>query len=256
MKPKIRIQLLDKKGVVVSDRLVDQYTELLQGPKDKHDGPIRIEVSIFDEPTIENFKTYLDKLKGTIPLEKPLPKKTPQEKVNPYKEIFVAIKQKEHIEDIIEYLDNLNFRFLSGQLIEELAHKIPGNPTNDIDISYQWMVRVLRYAKDPANDKFDFSMLVGIKFLGKKSNKVIVFYNGKLKATLTRKWLKGDVINLKKKKIPMVFPDYMTIEERKKWRYVRRKVELNKPIGQKEQKFYDRYKLDIKNLNEGKGFNL
>lgn len=254
MKPKMRVTLLDEQFVVQEDRLVDQYTELLAGPKGKHDGPIRLEVVIHDEWGFNKFKEYLDQLKGLIPLAKPKERgvKAKPGSVNPYKEIFNDIKGKTHIEDVIEYLDKINFRFASPQLLEDRGIQIEGEAPK----GYQPMLRVMRYAKDPANDKFDSTMIVWISIMGKPKDKVIVYYKGEMKKAIAMTWKKASNINLKEKKIPMLFPEFMTIEERKHWRYIRRKVELSRPIANKDQKFYDRYKPDIKNLNEGKGFNL
>lgn len=267
-KPKMRIQLLDTQGVVQSDRLVDQYTELNEGPHEQHVGPIRLEMVLHDAVTFDRAKAYLDKIRGLLPLEpkgkkaKLLKSKPKTDDVNAYQNIAEELKKKEFIEDIIDYLDEINFRFISHQLIEDMGIdlKIPKDPTevsSMYDITkYQPMVRVLKYAKDPANDKFDTTMIVFIKFIGKPSERVIIMYNGKLKLRLKRPWKKSGAVNMKKKKIPMVFPDYMTIDERKRWRHVRRKVETQKPIGDKDQKFYDRYFTAIKDINEGKGFNL
>lgn len=259
-KPKMRVQLLSPEGVVQSDRLVDQYTELNKGPEGRHEGPVKVEVTLFDEQSFKEFPTYLEKLRGVIPIvTKTRASKEVAETVNPYQEIYQAIKAKEHIEDIVDYLEEINFRFLSGQLIMDVPEKSVNDYRTKVGVlkpDFQYMVRVLKYAKDPVNDKFDFSLMVGVKFIGKPSEIVHIVYQGEEKAKLKRAWKKEGAVNMKKKKIPMVFPDYMTIEERKKWRYIRRKVENTREVSPKEQKFYDRYKLDIKNINEGKGFNL
>lgn len=262
MKPKMRIQLLDEKLSVTSDRLVDQYTELLEGPKEKHNGPVRLEAVIKDEWSLNQIKKYLDGLKGLIPLDAPRQRgaKPTQATVNPYKEIYHEVKGKKYMEDVIEYLDKLNFRFVTSQFLKELAEDklLPEKYKFFLEYpDYQYAVRVLRYAKNPANDKFDFSLIFGIRFFSKPSKLIYVYKDGELKVKFKREWKKSGQINLKEKKVPMVFPDYMTIEERKHWRYCNRKVELNKPISAKEEKFWNRYKTDIKNMNEGKpGHNL
>ncbi len=257
----MRIRLLTPEGVVDSDRLVDQYTELNAGPQDKHEGPISLEITMFDETSFDKVKEYIDLLRGKIPII-PKSSKTPKtnSSVNPYQEIYQAIKGKEFIEDVIEYLEEINFRFISGQL---LAEKLESSKDEEIAAlqkclrpDFQYSLRVLKFAKDPGNDKFDYTLAVGIKFIGGVSKVVHVIFRGEEKAKLQRAWRKEGAVNMKKKKIPMVFPDFMTIEERKKWRYLQRKVETQKPLSPKEEKFHTRYKLDIKNINEGKGFNL
>ena len=68
-KPKIRVSLLSDNGAVTSDRLVDAYTELNTGPKEAHNGPIRIEITLTSSNEIANFKAYLDRLTGILPLK-------------------------------------------------------------------------------------------------------------------------------------------------------------------------------------------
>lgn len=247
----MRVTLMTSELVPTSDRLIDQYQEFIDGPKEVHKGPVRLEVTLWNEDSFLKLKEYLDKLKGLIPLDEVKKKVLNTNKVNPYKEVFQAIKAKTHIEDIIEYLNEINFRFISGQLIAEMVEdkRLQADILKDINPEYQYMVRVLRFAKDPANDKFDFTLMIGIKFVGAVSEKVPVIFNGNLKATLRRPWKNAGAVNMKKKKLPMVFPDFMTIEERKRWRYIRRKVELKRTVSEKENKFYERYRLDIKNLN-------
>ena len=70
-KPKLRITLLTEDGVPTSDRLVDAYTELNTGPKLQHHGPVRIEVTLANTNDVNLFKTYMDRLSGTLPLKEP-----------------------------------------------------------------------------------------------------------------------------------------------------------------------------------------
>lgn len=244
-KPKLRIQLLDDSGIMMSDRLVDQYSELLNGPSEKHKGPIRVEATLIDRDSTERFKQYLDKLVGELPVI--VKNKTSKEQVNPFKEIYLDIKKKDHIEDIIEYLEAINFRWVNWQFIEELktVGKWDG-PTTGL-ARYQWLVRMTRQAKDPQNDKFDFTMMVGINFFA-HTDKVIVLYKYKKKAKWTKTWKKEKNLNIKKKKTAMIFPQYMSIEERKQWRYMHRKVSLGKQLGPRDSQFYTRYKPEIQNI--------
>jgi hypothetical protein len=184
--------------------------------------------------------------------------------MNNYQEVYKAIKTKLFIEDIMEYLDEINFRFISGHLLKEvssipeeerpkkfrLGFKFPKRK------EYQWMVRVLKYGKKPKNDQFDFTLLIGIKWIGKKKKSILIYYKGVQRAKLVRDWRQKDNLNMKKKKVPMKFPDIMTIDERKRWRSIRRRVEMERNINEKDQKFHDRFLGDIRKVNEGKGFNL
>lgn len=175
-------------------------------------------------------------------------KKSTSSKGNsPYKEVYEGIKRKEYIEAIIEDLEGINFRWVSEQYLEELPHD--KKPTG-LPKGYQWLVRIYNQAADPQNDKIDFKLMFGIKFMGTKDEKVYVFYKGKRKAVLNRRWKKLSNINLKKKKIALIFPSYMSIEDRKKWRYLRRKVENGKELGPNDNKFYLRYLPEVQNLDK------
>ena len=90
-KPKLRITTLSENGNPLSDRLVDACTEMYAGPKVQHKGPIRIEVTLVNQQDISQFKEYLDKLSGNLPIkesaeEDPLILKlknwNPQEKIS------------------------------------------------------------------------------------------------------------------------------------------------------------------------------
>ena len=70
-KPKLRITTLSENGTPLSDRLVDAYTEMNSGPKVQHNGPIRVEVTLTNQSEINNFKDYLDRLSGNLPIKAP-----------------------------------------------------------------------------------------------------------------------------------------------------------------------------------------
>lgn len=253
MKAKMRIQLLDDSGVTISDRLVDQYSELLNGPTETHRDPFKLEITIDSKETMERLKGYLEKLVGNLPLviKSSSSKSTSSKSMNPYKEIFNDIKAKEHIEKIIEYLESLNFRWVTYQFLQEANTdgKFPKLAENPAYPRYQWLVRMLRQAKDPGNDRYDWTMMIGIKFVGPTADKVYIIYKGEKKAILTRSWETGKNLNMKKKKIPLIFPQYMTIEERKRWRYMHRKVKLGKTLGTRDDIFYKRYLPEVENLD-------
>ena len=62
-KPKLRVQLLDEELRVMEDRLVDQASEFYLGPKKSHKGPLKFEVTFQTQNDIDDFKTYLSKIK-------------------------------------------------------------------------------------------------------------------------------------------------------------------------------------------------
>lgn len=70
-KPKLRITTLSENGTPLSDRLVDAYTEMNSGPKVQHKGPIRVEVTLTNKQDVDNFKSYLERLVGILPIKNP-----------------------------------------------------------------------------------------------------------------------------------------------------------------------------------------
>lgn len=70
-KPKLRITTLSENGTPLSDRLVDAYTEMNSGPKVQHKGPIRVEVTLTNQQDVDNFKSYLERLVGILPIKSP-----------------------------------------------------------------------------------------------------------------------------------------------------------------------------------------
>lgn len=259
-KHKIRVQLLDNEYRTISDRLISQYEELLGGPTEPHEGPFRLEVTLDSPDTIEKLKAYLDRLVGKLPIQIGSTRKkikvaregkkvAPSENKNPYREIFESIKKKTHIEQIIEELESINFRWLTTDSIREY----PGIKETQAALlpdNYQWLVRFKKMGKNPQDDLYDLQLLVGIRFIGTQEDKVYIFYKGKKKALWKRPWQEEKNINMKKKKIHVVFPSYLSIDDRKKWRGIRRKVMNKSTVSQSDQKFYDRYLPEIQNLDD------
>lgn len=155
------------------------------------------------------------------------------------------------MEKVISYLEELNYRFVTFQLLEEFESEKKFDFEGDRETyrEYQWLVKVLKHAADPANDKFDFNLMFGIKFVGKKTDTLFVMFKGVRKVILQRPWLKKDNINIRAKRVTLVFPDYMSIEDRKKWRHLHRKVKNGKTLGPVDEKMYKRYLPEIKNLD-------
>ena len=48
----MRITTLNEDGAYISDRLVDAYTELYAGPKETHNGPFRLEVTLTNKDIV------------------------------------------------------------------------------------------------------------------------------------------------------------------------------------------------------------
>lgn len=255
MKPKIRIQLREDNGAVISDRLVDQTTELAIGPKEVHKGPITIEFTAFNSDDIDRVVLYIQKLKELVPLTlKPARRSSTTSKtkftLNAYKELVKEVKSKPTMEKVIDHLDLLDFRWLHTQYFEELERFGKGDYSYITKGKYkglQWLTRKVRTAVNPIHDQYDLRLIFGIDLLQKNTNRIVVFFDGKHKGSLKKDW-PDRKHNMKVKKIPLVFPTHMSIEDRKKWRAIHRKVKEGRKVNMADENFYYRYRHEIANL--------
>ena len=159
-KPKLRITTLEENGSYIQDRLV------------QHNGPIRIEVTLTCKQDVENFKTYLDRLVGNLPIkEQSVGRGRPstgskQLTESPREDILADVEKMvnegKSQQEIIKYLRELGFVFI---LTEDFLFHFPGFEFNIKDVgeatdnkqypnSYSWMARCIKRAKDPKADKF------------------------------------------------------------------------------------------------------
>ena len=260
-KPKMRVTLLSENGCPTSDRLVDSYTELNMGSKVKHDGPIRIEVTLTNKSEVDQFKNYLDQLSGTLPIKQPTAGRgrpstatTTAELKSPREDILEDVRQMVNQgktqNDIIRYLRDLGFVFI---LTEEFKMHFPdfefhsrdiGEPTSNGQYlkSLSWMVRCIKRAKDPKADKFDPQIIFGFSILEGPSKKIVPYLyrerKNPLRATPTAKNLSFSTVGFTK------YPVYMTEEERLKFSTEIRQL-LNNP-DKKPSKFFIRWYPDCK----------
>lgn len=258
-KPKLRITLLSDNGNPQSDRLVDAYTELNYGPKIQHTGPIRLEVTLTNKSDIDNFKIYLDRLSGTLPIKEPSvgrgrpSSSTPVELESPREEILAdvekLVKEGKNQQDIIKYLRGLGFIFI---LTEEFLMYFPefkfdkkdvGDPTDNKQYlhSLSWMVRNIKKAKDPKADKYDPQIIFGFSIIDGPSRKVVPYLYKERKKPLrvepVKKALSFSNVGFTK------YPPYMLEEERLKFSTEIRQL-LNNP-EKKPSKFFVRWYKDV-----------
>ena len=258
-KPKIRITTLEDNGNVLSDRLVDAYTELNTGPKVQHKGPIRLEVTLTSKNDIESFKTYIDRLSGNLPLkevsgrgrpslgsEKQI--ESPREDI--LQEVENMVKEGKTQDEVIKYLRGLGFVFL---LTEDLLFHFPefkfdkrdiGDPNDNGQYlnSYSWLIRCIKKAKDPKTDKFDPMIMFGFSILGGPSRKVIPYLYKERKNPLRIE--KGKkVLSFSKAEFTKM-PAWMLEEERVKFSSEQRALILNPE--KKPSKFFLRWAGDVR----------
>lgn len=251
---KMRIKLFDEKTqLCVSDRLLEQAPELLKGPKDQHHGPISIEFNLYSATQVDMAIDYLKKLKGDLPIETKPTKKLSSKKLDkmltekePVLDLLKGLKKQPTQEKIIEYLHGFDFRFLDYQVIEDNVPK-DQLAIDPVHAEYQFMARMMKEAKEPANDKYDYRLTVGIKIIGERKSRVLIYLFGKYEEKLKVGWEDIKKINFKKVEKIFIFPEFMDYADRKRWRTEHRKW-VNSPDPDKFalSDFYNKYKPYVK----------
>ena len=247
MKPKIRIKLLDDNLVTQSDRLVDQYTELLTGPKEEHKGPICLEFTLTNTEEVGSIKKYLDKLVGNLPIKQVSKRKSETEEATT-ESIDIFLEELKHkpkdAVKLIDYLTERKFRFVSALFLEDF--NIPVKIKDKHKDKYHFLIKLLKEAKDPLNNKYDPQLVIGIDIIKKKSIRMLIYRDGKYKGFFEKEWPEKKKVNFSKVNLRK-FPHYMTIEERAKWR--REDYSLQKNPDKAPTKFYLRWKKPIDDCN-------
>ena len=221
MEKKLRVQLYDENGVLIKDRLVNQDIEFMTGPKEIHEGIFRIEATLMVKEDIDKFKLFLDKLSGILPLTVKSIKKSHFKTmdIKEYREeILNGVIEKGIDQDkFIEYLREKGFKFMMTDFLNVLDFPNLEIKERHKD-NYQWMLRCIKHAKNPKNDKYDPLLIFGIKFCDERSERIVVYVDGKF-----HDFYKIPIPEKPKetfKKTQMIkFPPYMVEEEREKFRF-------------------------------------
>lgn len=258
-KPKLRITTLSENGTPLSDRLVDAYTEMNSGPKVQHKGPIRVEVTLTNQQDVDNFKSYLERLVGILPIKnptagrgRPAGSSNNKELESPREDILAdvekMIEEGKSQQDIIKYLRGLGFVFI---LTEDFLFHFPGFEFNKKDVgeatdnkqypnSFSWMARCIKRAKDPKADKFDPMVIFGFSILGGPSKKIIPYLYKERKKPL-RAQVGKNVISFSQAEFTKL-PKYMLESERIKFSTEQRQLLLSPE--KKPSKFFLRWVND------------
>lgn len=257
-KPKLRITTLSENGKPLSDRLVDACTEMYAGPKVQHKGPIRIEVTLVNQQDISQFKEYLDKLSGNLPIKESAgrgrPSNTQSKELESPREDILAdvekmVNEGKSQQDIIKYLRDLGFVFI---LTEDFLYHFPefkfdkkdvGEPTNNKQYpnSFSWMARCIKRAKDPKADKFDPMVIFGFSILGGPSKKIVPYLYKERKKPL-RASVGKSTISFSQAEFTKL-PTFMLEKERVKFSTEQRQLILNQE--KKPSKFFLRWSRDV-----------
>lgn len=248
MDKKLRIQYFDKEGRMIQDRMVSQDPEFNAGPKITHKGPMRIEFSLETKEDIERCKVYLDQVIGVLPVLKKKQKVKPEMLTGNDREKFLEGVLENALEDqdkLIQFLRDNGFVFIMWDFLK--MFDFPLNIKEKHQDDYQWMIRLLRRAKDPKADKYDPMLLFGIKLLDKRDPKIVIYLDGEFK-TIKKVPLPEKPRETFKKSGMMKFPHYMTEEEREKFR---REFRQYKDSPEKKiSKFYLRWEPYVENIPE------
>lgn len=212
---KMRIQTFDEDFNMLSDRLVSQYSEFNKGPGKVHEGPLKVEVSLFSKEDVDKFRQYLEMLKGIIPIEttkKKRGRKRSPKDVEGFREFMVKkLSGLENPSDamVIQACREEGMVFTSLEFLHDMGYPIL---VPKLHRKYRYMAQLVKKAKNPINDKYNPSLLVGLK-----GNRVVVYSAEELLLELAV--TKDEDAKIKiPAKVKVKFPVYLTQDERNKFR--------------------------------------
>ena len=246
IKKKIRIQAFDNEGFQLEDRLVEQDIEFTQGPKKVHKGPLRVEVNLFEQSDVDGFINYLKKLQGELPLETPgkyKPKKaSPTSAMEPqHREIIIEnILEIKTQDEAIKYLRSEGFEFLTFDYINSL--NLETGISEEHQEKYQWMLKVIKKAKNPLNNKYDPTLCFGFKLVGKKIGTYVIYLYTQKHKVVKCEWDDKQKVSFKNTEM-IKFPPYMIQEERDKFRV--EIYQLRNNPDKLPSKFFKRWAKDV-----------
>ena len=247
MEKKIHIVLFDKEGRITGEKMIGQDSEFYNGPDTQHDGPFRLGITFMEQADVEKAITYIQKLTGILPLslkEKKLKKSEPD--TPQFRQELIA-KIENEIEDqdqMIKLLREQGFVFNTWDYLEtmEIFENIKMKPGHK---DYQWMVKRLKTGKNPKVDKYDPMLMFGIQLMDARTPKVIIYFDEEFLKVIEVP-IPEKPRETHKKTEMMKFPAAMIQEERDKFRFELRALQLN---PEKEiTKFFARWNPYIENV--------
>lgn len=144
-------------------------------------------------------------------------------------------------EKIITYMRQFGFKFVTLSLLKELYPKVELTERDSIpDMTF--MVRRVK------RKIWDNRFILGIKLQGKKRKTISVYLEGEHLKNVTKPWKDEQDINFRKIVIKMVFPDYLTYQQRRDWRKEHDRVVKDSKYQPSE--FYLKVKPDIRWINQ------
>lgn len=164
-------------------------------------------------------------------------------------ELIKQIHNKPYIENVKEMLHELNFEFLDSETVEKLQINTRVVWSHKSDTKYQWMVRKYNGTKTK-KPLFDWRLMVGIRFLDIRIPRILIYTDGSLLYEIKKPWKVPIEVNAKKKKVPLTFPDEMSIQDRIDWRKSHKRFSNGKSLGKEELRYYLKFKPLIGNLDK------
>lgn len=227
---KIRVQLFDEESRLISDKLYKQGSELISGPKFTHNGPMRIEVTMDNQEDVERAITYIKKLSGMLPLEAKKEKKKVgkiESDSDDYVESMMdMITECKDQDELISNLRNQGFVFVTRDLLHNMERfeKVNWEEEDWRTDKYQYMVRLIKESKNPMLDKFDPTLIVGIKIYKKRSDEVKFYKFGELTNNLDIPVPGKAKESFTTQKLH-IFPEFMSEKEKERFRREYRDME-------------------------------
>lgn len=239
---KMRIQKFDSEWRLLEDKTYKESYELSSGPKETHDGPIRIEFTLEDSEDIDKCIIYLQKLKGKIPLESKVKKEKPKKAkdIDDIQELYQRVLEQPDQDSLIKFLRECGFIFVTRDLLAsmEVFEKVDFIDPVDTD-KYQYMVKLIKESKNnPMLDRYDPRLLVGIKIYGKRRDTVNIYLNGEYMPKVEFTVPKSSTEVFENQKL-FIFPEYMEEKEKEKFRKEYRKMEITPELQPSE--FFKRW---------------
>lgn len=230
---KIRVQLYDDEGRLISDKLFKQTSEYATGPKFEHNGPMRIELTMDNKEDVEKAILYLQKISGMLPLTTKVKKvkkaKIDDEDVDFAEKVYEdVVKKASNQDELIQNLRNLGFVFVTRDLLNvmERFSKVEWTENDWRTDKYQYMVKVIKTSKNPMLDRFDPTIIVGIKIFRKRDENVSIYMYGKYTDTIQVKVPNKSIESFSTQKLH-IFPEYMSEKEKERFRKEYREMEMD-----------------------------
>jgi hypothetical protein len=135
--------------------------------------------------------------------------------------VLSYLRRAKNQELIIKYLRTLKYEFITHRELMKLWPKFWKVEPEFEDYSY--MIRASKSAKLG----YDPRLVLGMKIVGQRTEKVLVFLDHSLTSIDIKPWTKKNLINFKKVTQKMKFDPAMTYRERRDWRNEHVKVKKN-----------------------------